>query len=1261
MDKELISTETHIKNEAKYFLQYLEKITVAEIIDFIESLSQFSDIYIFSGVIRNFFIQYNEKARDIDIVYQGDDLALNNFLKNYDFRINSFNGYKINLAGFTIDLWKVESTWAIKNEKIRWELFDAYVLPKSTFFNFSSIIFDYKAQSFLFTNDFTNFLDTNILDLVLEENPLPQLCILNTIYYKEKFNLKISERLKQFCVDNFNHYSNEDFNKIQIKHFSEIKYSYSDLEEFINIFKKTNSLLEQLNLFQKEELFYFDDLFKESTDFLNSRAKQSLIDLSPTAFFCIKGEPLILFFENYRDSDKQEEIEIQIWNFNQSPIIFINDGKQWIIKNGFKLLNSRTGLDVIKNSNLKDFDYFEIITGKTWDKFQKQFKQENRVDYFLLNNISEFRKKLILDYNLNSKIANSLIGRSIFIRYLIDREINLDKYKIKNQNDFHNILAEKEDCYKLFTEILEDFGDNLFPLKYKIDEEIISENEFVTNEHLSILIALLKGGKLLKDSTILSLFNLYDFSIIPIEFISNIYERFIGAENQAIKGAYYTPLFLVDYIEKETVKLFFNNNNETFNCKVLDPACGSGVFLVETLRLIINQYKKINPSYKDSEDNYKKYKIDLINLLTANIFGIDKDENAVSVAIFSLYITLLDNLVPKSIKDFKLPTLVNKNFFVADFFDLNHDFNIKLKKHSFEFILGNPPWKTKHAKEKQLFEKYVENRKRKEGSNLEIDNREIAEAFLVRVSDFNFNEAALIVVSKILYKISRKNKKGIFRNYLLNNFSLRKIIELSSVRHQIFNQSSDSAIAPATIIFYKKQSDENLLRENIIKHISLKPNIFFEVFKLMIIEKYDIKEITQGFLIDEDWIWKVLVYGNILDYQFIKRFKSTKSIYDYINNEKNFLFGKGIIVNGGDENKILDHKKIDHSIISKQKGLTPFNIEYSANFLKNLQYVHRPRKLSLFKAPVLLVGKGITSEFRAKAAISSIDVIYTDAITGIKPLNDYAKNIIYTLESLFNSDFFSYFLLQTNSSIGIEREQSHDKDDKFSIPLIIDENGVLKTYSEELKLLFSQRNARDFSDYESQDLEKQILKVEKQINNFLNKLYNISPSEKALISYANDVTIPLLKGSIESKRKLIGKIKYKENFLENYADIFNDHFSKRFKSDGNYFETEILWSEFTILMKFKIIPTPSTSINAIQWSKNDNNELLTFLIKLGFEKLSENLYLQKDIKGFEDDFFYIAKPNQYKSWHTALAYLDLAEFIEAFFKLDNGEYIKNEN
>lgn len=1003
-----------------------------------------------------------------------------------------------------------------------------------------------------------------------------------------------------------------------------------------------DSILDKLNLRDKDGLFYFTDIEKDEISFISNRIKESLLKIKPDYFFCINNEPLILFFEN---PENLEILQKQIWNFNQSPAVFIKMNNQWVVKNGFKLLEGNKELETLANSNnISDFDYFKIITGETWEKYKSKFENKNRVDYFLLQNIETARNLLKNKGKLDSKIANSLIGRVIFIRYLIDRKVGLNKYTISKKEDFYTILSNKNTAYRFFKQIRDDFNGNLFPLQYEINGAKIKEADFVSNEHLSLIISLLNGDKLDDIVTQISLFDIYDFSIIPIEFISNVYEKFIGAENQANQGAYYTPLFLVDYIQQQTVSKYFSANPQEYNCKVLDPACGSGIFLVETLRQIISQYQLLNPKFKD-EQFYEEYKNTLKTLLVDNIFGVDKDENAISVAIFSLYITLLDYLTPRSIVGFKFPPLQGTNFFNIDFFDIELDETFK--KHHFQFIFGNPPWATKH-KGKQLFENYIEKRKIEEKSSLEIENREIAEAFLVRVSDFNFEQCSFIITSKILYKISRKKeKKGIFRKYFLSKFKVSQVFELSSVRHQVFDKSNDKAVAPATILFYSKSLGIEESRKNLISHISLKPNVFFETFKLMVIEKYDYKELLQSYFIDEDWIWKVLVYGNILDYYFIKRLKTNKSIYDYISSSSHFTFGKGISVGGGDKNPIAEHKKIKYSIDSKNKGLKPFNISYTNNFLSDLEYVHRQRKLELFKSPVLLVGKGISNSFMAKSAIAYHDVIYTDAITGIKPLDEKGFSIINVLLALFNSELFSYFLVLTNSSIGIEREQAHDKDDKFSVPLIESNNDYFKNKINQISKLIIEDDELIFETFRKQDIKNEILALKNEINNEIYNLYDLSDTEKDLVNYNNSVTIPLLKGTDAKKKDVSKRISYKAIVLEEYSKVFINHFGNRFNSDNKYFEVEILFSNHTILMKFKIISEISIEKNNILWIKEGDKELLQNISNLSFENLSHNLFMQKDVKGFEEDFFYVAKPNQFKSWHPALAYLDLAEFIDA--------------
>ncbi len=1007
-------------------------------------------------------------------------------------------------------------------------------------------------------------------------------------------------------------------------------------------------LLKNLDLFDKDELYYTDNIDRGYSPYLSNRTKESLLKINPAAFFCINHEPLILFFDKGRLS---ENFQKQVWNFNQSPAIFIQENNQWVIKNGFNFLKDRKNLALITDE-ISDFEYFKIITGQTWQTYKDHFENKHRVDYFLLNNIETARNILIKE-KLPSKIANTLIGRVLFMRYLIDRAVELDQqYKIHSKEDFYTLLEDPKKSYTLFNRIREDFNGNLFPLEHSIDGKTIQEKELVKQTHLKTIISLLKGDKLSYRGTQTSLFDIYDFSIIPIEFISNIYEKFIGVENQSKQGAYYTPLFLVDYIQKQTVRKYFQDRPKEYNCKVLDPACGSGIFLVETLRQIISQYQKTHPNY-NQEENSTTYKEQLKQLLKDNIFGIDKDQEAIRVTVFSLYITLLDYLEPKRIIGFQFPELIGSNFFIDDFFDLDASFNNELKNHPFQYILGNPPWKTKHPREEQPFEKYIEYRKNNEENSLEIENREIAEAFLIRVSDFDFCECSLVAASKILYKVSRRKKarKGIFRNYFLEKFNLHQVFELSSVRRQVFNTSNDKAIAPATVLFYSKKSEG--IKNNIVTHISLKPNVFFDSFKLMVIEKYDIKEIAQEFLIKNDWLWKVLVYGNILDYYFIKRLKSNTTVDKYLSNKKEFIHGNGICIGKKGKTPVVAHKEIASGIDSRNGGLNPYYIKYSENFLEDLDYVHRPRKIELFQSPVLLIGKGIDRLFRVKSAISNRDAVYKDATIGIKPLTDKSKDLIKLFLALFQSELFRYYLTVTGSSVGIEREKIFDKD-VFSFPIIEPENlECLAKKVEHIERLAAKSVELDINDARKQRLRIEINKEEKELNKEILDIYGLSKQEIDLLNYTNTITIPLLKGTDDEKKKILRKLDYRSAELQNYAQIFISHFGNRFNSNHHYFEVEIIYSNHTILMKFKIISNPSEAENCIIWIEKEDKALLNNITNLSFENLSHHLYIQKDVKGFEEDFFYIAKPNEYKVWHPSIANLDLLEFIEAFHKQDN--------
>ena len=73
----------------------------------------------------------------------------------------------------------------------------------------------------------------------------------------------------------------------------------------------------------------------------------------------------------------------------------------------------------------------------------------------------------------------------------------------------------------------------------------------------------------------------------------------------------------------------------------------------------------------------------------------------------------------------------------------------------------------------------------------------------------------------------------------------------------------------------------------------------------------------------------------------------------------------------------------------------------------------------------------------------------------------------------------------------------------------------------------------------------------------------------------------------------------------------------------------------------------------ITWiNKQDNAAFLSFLLNIGTEKITDKLFVQKDIRGFDNngDDFFIIKPNERRLWHKAIGYLDVNEFADAILK-----------
>jgi hypothetical protein len=1000
--------------------------------------------------------------------------------------------------------------------------------------------------------------------------------------------------------------------------------------------------LQELGINEQNGLYYTaNKSWKQNLKFPSRVERLLEKEIKPDAFFCVDNKPLILFYKNPQD---KQLLHKKIWNFNESPIVIIIENDVVEVFNGFKYEKELKSLAKIGDvDKLDDFTYFKLFTGKTWENYQEDFKYENRLDYFLLNNIKSARD--ILKKQIEPKIANALIGKCIFVRYLIDRGVFLNFGGIREQwtNDkFCDLLKSTTETKRFFAYLAVKFnGDDIFAL---------SDNEYsnVTNDVLNVLFRLLQGEDLEQGQP--SLFNFYDFSIIPIEFISNVYELFIGKDNQKEKSAYYTPLFLVDYILKETVEKYFDGNPKISSCITLDPACGSGIFLVETLRKIIEQYQKNNKSDKLTPEILK-------NLSTENIYGVDKDPNAIQVAMFSIYLTLLDYQEPADIETFKFPTLKNSNFFEADFFDIVADsFEAKLQNVKFDYIIGNPPWKGGGIGDNG--KAYIKQRGIEEESKNKkylpaINNGEIVEGFVLRVSDFSSTKTkcALIVRSSILYNCGYNAEYSAFRRYWLEEFYVNKIVELAPVRHEVFNKSNDKAIAPAAILFYQ-YADGKTTDDNVLEHISIKANRFFSYFKIFTINRPDYKKVEQKLLKENDWLFKTLVYGSYLDFNLITRFKKYNSIENVISNKAKFLHGTGIQYS---QNPIYDSQHLNNYPFIDVYAVEPYfiNPKKIGQFAKDK--VHRLRNQQLFTAPMLLIRDGVDGELlNAKSAISVTNALFKHSITSIKSLqNDI--NTLKMIMSIFSSNLYSYLAINTFASIGIERGTTKSND-KFSIPYIENNNIInLAETIEKAKIeLYNLKQKPLIDTIACSEFQKTIDNAQIQINEIILKALNFDDIERASLDYALNINRPLITRTQKDKYKILGELqkalsKHSKEIID-YASVYINRFKRNIDNDTQKFVVRIWHTNQLMGMFFEVVHINTPEENGIIWEDVNNQQILSLLIKLSSEKITDKLFIQKDIRGFEAERFYIFKPNEKRLWHKAIAYLDVEDFMDAILK-----------
>lgn len=335
-----------------------------------------------------------------------------------------------------------------------------------------------------------------------------------------------------------------------------------------------------------------------------------------------------------------------------------------------------------------------------------------------------------------------IIDRLIFLRFCEDRGVETYgqlKGAVSKGNAFENLQ-------EVFSRADDRYNSGLFDQK----KDKVTPSLKVTNKVMRNIVEDLYYPN-----------SQYDFKALPVEVLGNAYEQFLGkvirigrAHNAVIEekpevrkagGVYYTPQYIVDYIVEHTVGNLITGKTpkEIEKIKIVDPACGSGSFLLGAFQYLLNYhqeyYHKHPPSARSGiiTPNGTLSTAEKKKILLNNIYGVDLDANAVEVSKLSLLLKCMEGETEASIKtqitmfrERVLPDLDNNikdgnSLIDTDIYDMELDFGeekkIKpfswkrefpevFKQGGFDAVIGNPPYvRSQYIEEKvkqYFFEHY---------------------------------------------------------------------------------------------------------------------------------------------------------------------------------------------------------------------------------------------------------------------------------------------------------------------------------------------------------------------------------------------------------------------------------------------------------------------------------------------------------------------------------------------------------------------------
>ncbi len=735
-------------------------------------------------------------------------------------------------------------------------------------------------------------------------------------------------------------------------------------------------------------------------------------------------------------TEEKNRIHIQMWNGYQVPAYII------IEKSSVSIFDSRKRpkeddddyakeLLTLTGQALRDFRAKDFDSGLFWDEQdeKKDFRYEESATRDLIRGLKEVYLDFQKESGLNRHVALKLLVQSLLIKYLEERdEKSASGYfagtyfkKHFQCTDFCDTIRAGK-LLDLLDQLAKDFNGKIFEWDKETENEQRNAIQYTEVRKLADYL----DGNIKNNQYVL--WRLYSFSHLPVEVISSVYEELLTDSKDIV----YTPEMIVSTLVDECMPL----KQPKENFKIIDVSCGSGIFLVKTYKRVVqwwryNEWKKTGKLVKPSLSVLKE-------LLLNSIHGIDIEQDAIRLSVFSLALAILDevDLDPPTWEKLKFPDLSN-NIITQNFFN----FITTKPKSDFDLVIGNPPFNLPPVNGKEPNRtKYFEELKQSIGykSEINIPDENPALHFLVQSLKLLKKDAVLCLIQPSVPLLYKKNTE--LRNELFERYNLLQVIDLTNLSNKLWGSKT---VATAAVFMQNALPDSEAVLHLVANKTFSNQNRLFLEF-----DYYDFHFVTKEDVLKNPYVWKANLLGGGRINSFLERLSKLETIEQYIKSKEGFgwIKGEGFIENkNGKPCAYISGEKYIPS-----KALSESGIDRDQINVCDVEKFHRPTNKLIYTPPHLLIRANI-GKVGLIAHLSDEYLVFRNKIIGIHAPESQKAELKYLYDFLTkNGKLLRFYILATSSQIKVNRHTVPMTEDFMDLPFSLNQHDVNISTSEDI-------------------------------------------------------------------------------------------------------------------------------------------------------------------------------------------------------------------